>query len=391
MSPIRGILIRTDWLKKLNLEMPKTTDQLYQVAKAFTDKDPDGNGAKDTFGLTLGGGAELTVKQFFGASKKWVEKDGQVVLDWERRTEYYTYAKRLYDEGIIDRDFANDKNGAKAKQDFINGKIGIYPFQDGSTMNILQTLIDPLKKNVATADVTLLPYPESKFGTFTPSLQNPVQMTAVVSATAKNPDAVMKHVDFLVREDTNKILGNGIEGTHYKMNDGILEIIDAAKFKKEVTDITADMRMLQNGGLTFGKNSLALVKYKSDPRKEEYQNFDVLFRKTYMTLDKPYAELTVSEHMPVLSKDLFTTDANAEKAITDIWLKAIVSGEKYKIDQALKDAQDVWQKNNGKAIEDWHKNWYTTNKNNALLPKDIYEIAKTQMGIYEKLLAEVKK
>lgn len=390
VEPNRGILIRTDWLKKLNLEIPKTTDELYKVAKAFTEMDPDGNGAKDTFGLAVSGNADLTLKQIFGSSSRWVVNNGELTLDWERRTEFFTFMKRLYDEGIIDRDFANDKNGAKAKQDFINGKIGIYPFLDGNSMSILQSMVDPLKKNVATADVTFMAYPQSKAGAFVPTLQNPVQMTAVVSATAKNPDAVIKYVDFLVKESTMQTLTFGIEGTHYKMNGGVPEIIDAAKHKKEVADISLDMRMLQNTGLTFSNADVPLVKYKSDPRKEEYQKFYDLFRSTYLTLDRPYAELTVSEHMPALPKDLATIDTNTDKAIGDMWLKAVVSGEKYKVEQALKDAQDTWKKSNGQSIEDWYKNWYNTNKNEAFLAKDIFAVVKEQQEKYTKILKDIK-
>jgi putative aldouronate transport system substrate-binding protein len=42
------IWIRSDWLKKLNLTMPKTLDELEVVLKAFKEKDPDGNGKDDT-------------------------------------------------------------------------------------------------------------------------------------------------------------------------------------------------------------------------------------------------------------------------------------------------------------------------------------------------------
>lgn len=46
-----GLVIRKDWLTKLNLEMPKTLDDFMVVAKAFTEKDPDGNGKNDTYGF----------------------------------------------------------------------------------------------------------------------------------------------------------------------------------------------------------------------------------------------------------------------------------------------------------------------------------------------------
>ncbi|MBD2871857.1 type 2 periplasmic-binding domain-containing protein [Paenibacillus arenilitoris] len=42
------IWIRTDWLKKLELEMPQTLDELEAVLKAFKEGDPDGNGKDDT-------------------------------------------------------------------------------------------------------------------------------------------------------------------------------------------------------------------------------------------------------------------------------------------------------------------------------------------------------
>lgn len=46
-----GLVIRKDWLDKLGLKTPTTIDELFTVAKAFTEKDPDGNGKNDTYGL----------------------------------------------------------------------------------------------------------------------------------------------------------------------------------------------------------------------------------------------------------------------------------------------------------------------------------------------------
>jgi putative aldouronate transport system substrate-binding protein len=46
-----GLVIRKDWLDKLGLEVPTTPDELLEVAKAFTEQDPDGNGQNDTYGI----------------------------------------------------------------------------------------------------------------------------------------------------------------------------------------------------------------------------------------------------------------------------------------------------------------------------------------------------
>ncbi|HMB24293.1 MAG TPA: hypothetical protein VKP08_15725, partial [Anaerolineales bacterium] len=46
-----AMVIRQDWLDKLELKAPTNLDEFMTVAKAFTNDDPDGNGKKDTYGL----------------------------------------------------------------------------------------------------------------------------------------------------------------------------------------------------------------------------------------------------------------------------------------------------------------------------------------------------
>ncbi|UUZ87014.1 extracellular solute-binding protein [Paenibacillus sp. P26] len=51
------VWINTTWLKKLNLQMPTTTEEFYQVLKAFKTQDPNGNGKQDEIPLS---GADKT-------------------------------------------------------------------------------------------------------------------------------------------------------------------------------------------------------------------------------------------------------------------------------------------------------------------------------------------
>lgn len=48
-----GLFVRKDWREKLGYPVPKTWDDLYELAKAFTTKDPDGNGKDDTYGYVM--------------------------------------------------------------------------------------------------------------------------------------------------------------------------------------------------------------------------------------------------------------------------------------------------------------------------------------------------
>lgn len=46
--------IRQDWLDKLHLAEPRNLDELERVMDAFVNRDPDGNGLNDTYGLAVG-------------------------------------------------------------------------------------------------------------------------------------------------------------------------------------------------------------------------------------------------------------------------------------------------------------------------------------------------
>lgn len=55
MDRTGGLILREDWLEKLGLQVPRTLDDLYNVFKAFTYDDPDGDGVDDTIGLATAG------------------------------------------------------------------------------------------------------------------------------------------------------------------------------------------------------------------------------------------------------------------------------------------------------------------------------------------------
>jgi multiple sugar transport system substrate-binding protein len=65
------LLVRSDWLTKLNLQPPKTWDDVLAVAKAFTAQDPDGNGKADTYGLAVPGSTTRGYISWYWSSLLW--------------------------------------------------------------------------------------------------------------------------------------------------------------------------------------------------------------------------------------------------------------------------------------------------------------------------------
>lgn len=129
---------RQDWLENLGLNEPKTTEEFYNMLKAFTEDDPDQNGNKDTFGLSLIINNNSLSPDFgliFGAPNNWGVVDGKFVKA-EETDEYFEglkFMKRLYDEGLINSDFATISM-AENEGNFENGKAGLISM---TTNNVL--------------------------------------------------------------------------------------------------------------------------------------------------------------------------------------------------------------------------------------------------------------
>jgi putative aldouronate transport system substrate-binding protein len=375
MTPNKCVLIRADWLEKLGLPVPKTLDDYFNTAKAFVEQDPDGNGVKDTFGIVLSYYGGQTTDQWFQVMTNWVVSNNELVFGWDRHRARLDFKKKIYDAGLVDRDFLSDNNGAKAMQDFVNGKVGILPYQVG-WLSFTRKEFATLKKNVPGAKVIPAPYPETTWGRFNPTMQNPLQLTAFVNAASKDPEAVMRYIDFISGDSAYLALTFGTEGVHYNLNAaGKPVILDTEKHNREVS-WAGDFKMLIPFSVT--------QKYKSDTdnfdlssplEKEGYELYKAAI-KLYLDTSVPYADLTSSEHMPQLPMELAALNANI--TLGDYFNKAIVSGSSYPVDQAIKDAQAAWEKGGGRQIEDWYRNWYRANKDTAFLARDIYEMVKQQ-------------
>ncbi|MCY9670467.1 extracellular solute-binding protein [Paenibacillus alginolyticus] len=363
------IFVRKDWLTKLHLEVPKTSDELFQVAKAFRENDPDGNGQKDTFGLNIGGAsAESVVNSMFNNASRFV-KDGKLVNPniGEQAKAAAKFQKDLFDGGIIDKDFLTDKNGEKAKQDWVNGKLGFYFASGGVDSTSLLDQYKSLLKNVSGAEVIAIPVPAGPFGQFNPGFKSPIQMTGGINAAAKDPVAVMKYIDFLVEQDTIMTLKNGIEGVHYTKNsEGITSPIDAEKNKKEMVGVL-DLSIMSSIG-TLPKGEQVTVKVNpSIPAEKQFAEIMKMADGAYFNPKNDYAYPITNwpglpSNLQVINKSVST--------INDIWKKSIVGGTQYSTDQALVDVQSLWNKSGGQQIDQFYSDWITKNADKVIYNRD---------------------
>lgn len=109
--------INQQWLENLGLEMPTTTDELYNVLKAFKNEDPNGNGRADELPVSWisGDGTKNFLMSAFGYTTTGIEVDVNTdeivyVPETNNYREYLKYCNRLYTEGLLDKSIYSNKD-----------------------------------------------------------------------------------------------------------------------------------------------------------------------------------------------------------------------------------------------------------------------------------------
>lgn len=370
------IYIREDWLTKLNMKMPTTTEEFLAVATAFATQDPDGNGKPDTFGVNLSGNANSIINHMFGYGEvSWRFEAEAFVHEWERIKAGTDFQKQLFDAGVADKDFLADKNGEKAKQDFLSGKLGIYLHQGISDKDY-----DAFIQSNPNGKLAIMTLPKSSFGQFSPVISSPIQMVGAINAQAKDPKAVMAYIDFMIKPENARTIISGIEGTHWKADaQGIPMPIDPEKNKIEQS-YTGDLGMMSST-LLFGKSAFDVSKPQETPTQKAIYDLTMAANSAYVSKDRPIPTLK-PEYLPALPQDLQLIVKNSEQQIKDIWSKAIVSGKSYTADQALADNKATWEQSGGLKVDEYYANWYKSNMDKAFLLADLYNFGEESEKLY---------
>lgn len=222
----QGIIYRKDWADKLGLSAPANVDELFAMAKAFTEQDPDGNGVKDTIGIVdrneLYYGAFKTISSWFGTPNTWGEKDGQLAPEFTFQPYYDTmdFFKKLRDGGYMNQDFA-----ATSKTDAVNmftsGKAGMYI---GGSMQDIDNLNKDLIKNVPDAVLdthSMVAGPDGKFAQWMiPGYNNVVLFPKSAIKSEDDLKKILAFFDKMMTPEVANVMYWGIEGTHYTVEDG---------------------------------------------------------------------------------------------------------------------------------------------------------------------------
>lgn len=218
-----GLVIRKDWLDKLELEVPTTPEELLAVATAFTEQDPDGNGKNDTYGLGGFINGEGLGNRFDFITGAWglpgvwdfsaPENFGLVVRN-EKYPEALAFFKSLVDAKVVDPDWPTLKRDdfrARWKQ----GLFGIM-WEDFAALTN-KSNYEPFDTNFPDAEwipVASLtgPHGDSYYGVYTG--RGNIFAVSQTAADAGKGEAIARLLEWIAT-DGYFLMGFGEEGKNY--------------------------------------------------------------------------------------------------------------------------------------------------------------------------------
>ena len=199
--------VRQDWLEALDLKIPTTVDEFYDVAYAFTHNDPDKNGKNDTFGVLGITNADTTMSNLdplwlafdvLPTHNKWTYVNGQMLPDIIRpeTKEALAFFRKMYENGILDKDTFTF-SGAQQEEKITAGLIGFPVFFMGglNRMNI------NIKAGIPEAElITFEPLigPNGKRGI---NCSNGINRLYGINADYEHPWAAISVINWLLTQD----------------------------------------------------------------------------------------------------------------------------------------------------------------------------------------------
>lgn len=212
-----GYVVRQDWLDECGLSTPETYDDWENMLKTFKEK----YGATaplstvPTWLWNLGYGMGVyNITDFY-------QEDGKVkqaLLDEpEKVRQFLTLMNKWYTEGLLDPDFASETNFWGNSVLVSNNNTGVT-----CTMYTIPSALFLPSMNDDNAAFSALKYPvqnkgdQLKAGYVVPDTTN----SWVISADCKNPELILKWIDYMYTEEGALFANYGKEGETFNMVDG---------------------------------------------------------------------------------------------------------------------------------------------------------------------------
>jgi len=354
--------IREDWLKNVGMKTPTTIAELDAVMDAFANKDPEKDGKKNTFGVSLG--TKNTWLEGFNGTGWIFGAYGTVPTYWikgaDGKLQYGSVQpgareallklNEWYKKGYIDPEFAT-KDATKAAESVTAGKTGILT---GPYWMPIWPLPD-LVKNVPEAVMAPAVLPAGPNGK--PGFNEGDSLLGVflVNKDMKNPEALMVYLNKMLqagtREKGSDVEFGFVEGYDYKLVDG-----------KPVADQVnrVDAILPGNGAMMVPERnveSLAYLSTGAEPRNM-FDQGNVSAQPAHLPgaiMQKQFPFGIVNEFKGATTPTMETKWEALTKMETEVFTKIVYGREPI---EAFDEFVKKWKSSGGDQITQEVNDWY---------------------------------
>lgn len=249
-----AIWINTNWLAALKMDMPTTPEEFTAVLRAFRDLDPNLNGKKDEIPMTFTGMWDLNfLAHAYGVVMNdyhvCVDADGKVITP-VTTAEYRIFVewmRLLWEERLIDHNGFSSADTTRAITD-AEADITYGVVFGPSPMNMLPS--------AALNQYSMLPpFVYEGKQVYRDFAGDVIRGTFAVSASAKDPAALLRWADYLYTEEGCRLAQAGLEGVEYELHeDGTWAWIGSVE---TVANTVLAKSTIYEGGAMPGLSSVA--------------------------------------------------------------------------------------------------------------------------------------
>ncbi len=241
------MFIRKDWLDKVGLPVPTTSDELLTVMKAFRDNDLNGNGQKDEIPYSMRENITWGDNLFgmWGISTAWTEYyyNNEVILGniHPNILKGLEFLQTMNKEKLLDSEFLTNSR-TTWEQKIKAGLVGIW---DHAPTLVTQWNAD-LQASIPDQKPEVIAIPTPRGTGYDGPLGtrwSPIGKTFILLKNASNPEAIIRYFDWLISDEGQMFTELGVEGdTYFKATSDGRITFDANK-AKEVEWMNFSFRM----------------------------------------------------------------------------------------------------------------------------------------------------
>ncbi|MHB8130795.1 MAG: extracellular solute-binding protein [Mobilitalea sp.] len=247
--------IRKDWLDKLGLPLPTTTQEFYDALLAFKTQDPGGVGKDKVVPFTMtndvrwraGTLLDSFIDPNMSKKDRWVNTviDRNFLLPGYK--EGFRFLNKMYNDGLVDTQFALYADDTDSDNLIKSGVVGAFIHNWDQAYRDTPGILRDLKVNVPDAEfVSIDPFKNSA-GVTEKLVYDAAGVNIFVPASSKNVEGALLYINWMSKFENRYYLQTGDEGVTHELVNGLPKMIAATNEKIMNSSQNIDYTIIMNG------------------------------------------------------------------------------------------------------------------------------------------------